>query len=60
MTIALSFLAFALLVACAAFMLYLPVYLFRCVIALFGATIAWFEGRGFWHTVLVLWPRVRM
>jgi hypothetical protein len=60
MTIALSILAFAVLVCCAMFLVSLPIYLFRCVIALFGATIAWFERRGFFHTLLVLWPRVRM
>lgn len=54
-----AILAVTLSVCVLMFLFSLPFYLGRCLLAAFGATIAFFERRGFWHTLAVLWPRVR-
>jgi hypothetical protein len=58
-TIVVSLLSATVLVCILMFMFSLPFYLGRCLIAALAAAAALIQGRGFWRTLLVLWPRVR-
>ena len=41
------------------FLFTLPSYLGRCLIAALASVVALVQGRGFWRTLYILWPRVR-
>jgi len=59
MTILVSLLSAAVLVCILMFMFSLPFYLGRCLIAALASVVALVQGRGFWRTLYILWPRVR-
>jgi hypothetical protein len=50
----------ALVLACfLSFVVFFPYYLWRCLEAMLASVVSLLQGRGFWHTLLALWPRVR-
>lgn len=59
MTIVVSLLSATVLVCILMFMFSLPFYLGRCLVAVLSAVVALVQGRGFWRTLYILWPRVR-
>jgi hypothetical protein len=58
-TLAISILSGLVLTCFLAFNLLFPYYLWRCVEAVLASVVSLVQGRGFWHTLIVLWPKVR-
>jgi predicted PurR-regulated permease PerM len=58
-TIVVSLLSATVLVCILMFMFSLPFYLGSCLVAVLSAVVALVQGRGFWRTLYILWPRVR-